>query len=53
MAELLFVLVVVVAALSIILYATWLFVHQLRIGESKTKSFWEWIKHIFEAIMGL
>ena len=53
MVELIFVLVGVVAALAIVLYATWLLAHRLRAGESKAKSFGEWVKHIFEAIMGL
>jgi hypothetical protein len=51
--ELLVVLVGVAAALAIILYATWLLAHRIRAGESKAKSFGEWVKHIFEAVMGL
>jgi hypothetical protein len=43
----------VLAAVTIILYATWLFVHRLKAGESKARSFGQWLKHLFEAIMGL
>lgn len=53
MMELLFVVALVIGALAIALYATWLFVHRLRAGESKAKSFREWLKHIFEAVIGL
>jgi Tfp pilus assembly protein PilE len=53
MVELLVVVVGIAIAAAIALYATWLFVHRLRAGESKAKSFGEWLKHIFEAIMGL
>lgn len=50
-----FVLVVAGAlvALVIILYATWLFAYRLRTGDSPTKSFWQWLKHIAEAILGI
>lgn len=51
--DLLLVVLSVVTASIIVLYATWLFAHRLRLGESKTKSFREWVKHILEAIMGL
>jgi hypothetical protein len=53
MIEIITVLVSVIAASTIILYATWLLVHKLRAGNSKAKSFGEWLKHLFEAIMGL
>jgi hypothetical protein len=53
MIETITVIVSVIVASVIILYATWLFVHKLRAGESKAKSFGEWLKHLFEAIMGL
>jgi TRAP-type C4-dicarboxylate transport system permease large subunit len=53
MIEFLFVIALVAGALAIVLYATWLFVHRLRGGESKTKSFREWLRNIFEAIIGL
>jgi hypothetical protein len=43
----------ILAALCIILYATWLLMTRLRRGEQKTKSFGEWLKHLFEAIWGL
>jgi hypothetical protein len=51
--NLLLAVVGVAAALAIILYATWLLAHRLRAGESKTKSFGEWLKNIFDAIWGL
>ena len=43
----------VLIALAIILYATYLFGHRLRAGDSPVKSFWEWLKNIIEAILGL
>lgn len=51
--DLLVVMFGVAVALTIIAYATWLFAHRLRAGEAKAKSFGEWLKHVFEAIMGL
>jgi hypothetical protein len=53
MIEAIIVIATVFAALTIILYATWLFVHRLKAGDSKARSFGEWLKHLFEAIMGL
>jgi len=53
MVDLLFVIFGVVVALTIIAYATWLLGHRLRAGDPKAKSFWQWIKHVFEAIWGL
>lgn len=53
MLELVLVLGGVVVALAIIVYSTWLFGHQLRLGKPKAKSFMQWVKHIFEAIWGL
>lgn len=40
-------------AITIGLYATWLFVYRLRTGEKPAKSFFAWLKHMFEAVMGL
>lgn len=37
----------------IALYATWLLGHRLRRGESKRLAFGQWIRHLFDAIMGL
>lgn len=42
-----------IVALGIVLYATWLFVAKLTHGEPKFKSFRKWIRHLFEAIFGL
>ena len=53
MVEFLIVAGTVVIALGIILYATYLFGHRLRAGDSPVKSFWEWLKNILEAILGL
>ena len=46
-------LVTVACAIAIVLYATWLLVQRLRKGEEKAKSFGEWLKHVFEAVVGL
>lgn len=53
MIDIIVIAVELVAALSIILYATWLLMSRLRRGEQKAKSFGEWLKHLFEAIWGL
>jgi hypothetical protein len=53
MIEVIIIIFSVIVALIIILYATWLFAHRLRTGESKVRSFGEWLKYIFEAIWGL
>jgi len=53
MLDVIVVIVSIIAVLAIGLYATWLFVHRVRAGESKGKSFREWLKNIFEAIWGL
>jgi len=46
-------LVTIACALAIGLYATWLFVERLRRGQSKGRSFGEWLKNIFQAVWGL
>jgi hypothetical protein len=38
---------------TLVLYVTYLFVRRLKQGEEKTKSFFTWLKHLFEIIMGL
>lgn len=43
----------VLPALCIVLFATWLLAHRLRRGEKASMSFLAWLKHLFEAIMGL
>ena len=43
----------VVGAVAIIVYATWFFGHQLRVGQPKAKSFRQWLKSVFEALWGL
>jgi len=53
MIEAIIVILSVIAALAMIIYATWLFGHQLRGEESKAKGFRQWLKNIFEAIWGL
>ena len=42
-----------VCVFMIALYATWLLTHRLRRGESKQLAFGQWIRHLFEAVMGL
>lgn len=42
-----------IGALVIILYATWLLFHRLRRGEKASMSFLAWLKHLFEAVLGL
>ena len=51
--EAMLVIVGVVIALTIVLYATWLLAHRLRRNESKPKAFVEWLKNVFESIWGL
>jgi hypothetical protein len=53
MSDFIIVIGTVLIALGIILYATYLFGHRLRAGDSPVKSFWEWLKNILEAISGL
>ncbi|NRF69156.1 hypothetical protein HLB44_19355 [Aquincola sp. S2] len=43
----------VVAALTIIVYATWLLVTRLRGGSRAAPSFWEWLKNVLQAMLGL
>ena len=45
--------VTLIGFVAIVLYATWLFAHRLRTGESPRRSFLAWLKHLFEAIWGL
>ncbi len=53
MIDVVFVIVEIVAALAISLYAIWLLVFRTKRGESKSLSFGEWLKHTFEALWGL
>lgn len=53
MVDVVIIIVEVLVALTIILYATWLLLNRLKQGEQKTKSFREWLKHLFEAVWGL
>jgi hypothetical protein len=53
MVDVVVIIVEVLVALTIILYATWLLTNRLKQGEQKTKSFGEWLKHLFEALWGL
>jgi len=43
----------VLCAIAIVLYATWLLVFRLRAGYGPRQSFWQWLKHMFEAAWGL
>ena len=40
-------------AVMIALYATWLLMHRLRQRESKRLAFSQWLRHLFEAVMGI
>lgn len=40
-------------AVMIASYATWLLMHRLRQQESKRLAFRNWVRHLFEAVMGL
>lgn len=40
-------------ALTIVPFATGFFVHRLRKGDKPSKSFFAWLKHLFEAVMGI
>jgi hypothetical protein len=51
--QLMVVVASVAAALTILLYATWLLTHRLRRGDSKRMAFTEWLRNAFEAIWGL
>jgi hypothetical protein len=53
MLEVVAIIIGILAALIIIVYATWLFFYRLRSGYAKPKSFGEWLRNIFEAIWGL
>lgn len=53
MTDFIYVVVVVLGALTIIVYATWLLVFRLKKGDPKYLSFREWVRNVFEAIMGL
>lgn len=54
----LFILEIITTILSaacvvmIALYATWLLTHRLRRGEFKRLAFGEWMRHLFEAVVG-
>lgn len=52
-AELIYVAISVVGFLAIATYATWLCVERLRAKDSPSRSFGQWLKHIFEGVMGL
>lgn len=52
-ADLIYVAILVVSFLAITTYATWLFVERLRVKDSPSRSFGQWLKHVFEGVMGL
>lgn len=43
----------VAAAITITLYATWLLYNRLRNKRPKLKAFSEWVKSVFDGILGL
>jgi membrane protein CcdC involved in cytochrome C biogenesis len=53
MAEVLYVALSIIGCLLIIGYGTWLFAVRLKAKDKPAKSFGEWLKHIFEGVMGL
>lgn len=53
MLDIIIIVAEVLAALAIVLYATWLLMSRLRHGDKKAQSFGEWLKHVFEAVWGL
>lgn len=53
MFEVISIILTILCAVIIILYATFLLFKRLKKGERKVASFKDWIKHIVEAILGL
>jgi len=53
MTELLYVALSVIGCLVIISYGTWVFLVKLKAKDRPVKSFWQWLKNIFEGVMGL
>jgi hypothetical protein len=52
MTEFIYVALSGIACLLIISYSTWFFVVR-KAKDSPARSFWQWLKHIFEGVMGL
>lgn len=52
-AEIIYVVVSIVGCLAIVIYATWLLVERLRAKDKPPRSFGQWLKHVFEGVMGL
>ena len=46
-------LLIVALAAFVALYATWLFVARLRDGKSPTKSFFRWLRDLYDTALGL
>lgn len=53
MADLIYVVVAIIGCLAIISYATWLLFERLKSKDQPARSFGEWLKNVFEAIIGL
>jgi hypothetical protein len=51
--DLIYVFFVVLGTLVIALYATWYLVFRLKKGDSPASSFWEWLKNLAQAVLGL
>ena len=51
--DLLYVAVIAAAFSTVVLYVTWLFIHHLRTGQPKARSFLEWMKGLLDAMWGL
>ena len=46
-------IIIVLIALAIVIYATYLLMNRLKNGVPRYRSFWNWVKHMFEAVWGL
>ena len=53
MLERIYALLVILAVLAILAYATWLLVKRLHGNEPRFRSFRDWLQHVFEAIWGI
>lgn len=53
MSDALGIIITVAIVLAMISWASYVLFKRLKSGEPKLKSFWEWIKSIFEAIWGI
>ena len=52
MADAIVLILSLLGAITIITYATWLLTVRVRYGDSKRKSFFQWLQHLFDALWG-